>query len=330
MTMIEERPSTTTAAPADQKVERLNTASVKRVIEPEDRFAWADMTKGQVIPDALLSVAGLPEVMARLTPEQKALLSREETAAMLSTGVMFEATLCAGFMWQIATGNSSDIGDPRVVYMLHEVGEETRHSRAFIRVVQELSPTAKNPLANPVFKAIEKRMLPVLLKNPALLATMILAGEEIPDLLQKLASEHPETDAVLASVNKYHRQEEARHLAFARLTVGELWQTASRREKARIKYMAPTMIDGLFDTFVHPGVYATVGLPTWKTWRAANQTPERKAVKYAAIRPIVKALLDGNVLKKGRIPKGWQQVAGVDANGVALPELPTLESVGLQ
>jgi hypothetical protein len=330
MTMLEDAP--TTAAPAttaDQRVERLNTASVKRVIEPEDRFAWHEMTKGQVIPDALLSIAGLPEA-ANLTAEQKALLSREETAAMLSTGVMFEAVLSAGFMWQIATGSSANITDPRITYMLHEVGEETRHSRAFVRVVQELAPTAKNPLANGVFKKVEKAFLPVLLRNPALLATMILAGEEIPDLLQKLASEHPDTDPVLASVNRYHRQEEARHLAFARLTVGELWQTATRREKLRIKYMAPKMIDGLFDTFVHPGVYATVGLPTWKTWRAANKTPQRRAVKLAAVRPIVKALLDGGALKKGRIPKGWRTLAGVDQRGNPLPHLPTLESVGLQ
>ena len=50
----------------------------------------------------------------------------------------------------------------------------------------------------------------------------MLAGEEIPDLMQKLASEHPETDPLLAEVNRYHRQEEARHLAFARMRLPEL------------------------------------------------------------------------------------------------------------
>lgn len=327
MTMLEDAPATTsTPTTADQKVERLNTASVKRVIEPEERFDWSSITKGQVIPDALLTTAGLD---LDLTPEQKAILSREETAAMLSTGVMFESVLCAGFMWQIAT-SGTDITDPRIAYMLHEVGEETRHSRAFIRVVEELAPKAKNPMAGPLPKRIQQRFLPVLLKSPALLATMILAGEEIPDLLQKIASEHPETDKTLADVNRYHRQEEARHLAFARLTVAELWKTASRRERFRVRHVAPKMIDGLFDTFVHPGVYATVGLPTWKTWRAANKTPQRRAVKYAAVRPILKALLDGDVLQRGRIPKGWLTVAGVDQQGNPLQGLPTLESVGLQ
>jgi hypothetical protein len=195
--------------------------------------------------------------------------------------------------------------------------------------VQELQPTAKNPLDTGVVKFVQRRFLPILIKSPALLAVMILAGEEIPDLLQKIACEHPETDEVLAAVNKYHRMEEARHLAFARFTVGELYQKAGRRERFRVRHVAPVLIDGLFDTFVHPGVYATVGLPTWKTWRAANRTPQRRALKLTAVRPILKALLDGGVLKKGRIPRGWRNLCQVDRHGNPLAGSPTLESAGL-
>ena len=55
-----------------------------------------------------------------------------------------------------------------------------------------------------------------LAKTEALLLVMVLAGEEIPDHLQKLAAEHPDTDPFLAALNRYHRMEEARHLSFAR------------------------------------------------------------------------------------------------------------------
>ena len=311
MTMLD---TATSRGPADTKVDRLNTASLRKVIEPEETFDFSLISAGQIIPDELLSVAGLG---LDLTAEQKARLSREEVAAMLSMGVAFESILNAGFSWQVAT--AGDFTDPRVMYMLHEVGEETRHSRAFVRVVQQLRPTAVNPLDSPIPRYVQQRFLPILIKSPALLAVMILAGEEIPDLLQKLASEHPDTDQVLASVNKYHRMEEARHLAFARLTVGELYPKASLREKLIIRRIAPLMIDGLFDTFVHPGVYATIGLPKWKTWRAANHTPQRRAVKLTAVRPILKALVEGGVLKKGRIPKGWRNLAKVDRFGEPLP-----------
>ena len=71
---------TDVADPVAERVERLNTASLRRVIEPEERFAWDEMTDGQLIPDALLSID--PDEYG-LTPEQRATLSREEVASLL-------------------------------------------------------------------------------------------------------------------------------------------------------------------------------------------------------------------------------------------------------
>jgi hypothetical protein len=314
----------TAASDSAPRVERLNAASLRTVIEPEERFDFGAIGSGQVLPDALLSVAGLD---LELTPEQRARLSREEVASMLVNGIEFEAILSAGFCWQIAA--APDKTDPRIAYMLHEVGEETRHSRAFLRVVEQMAPTATNPFKRGPMVQVERRTLPYLLRSPALLATMILAGEEIPDLLQKLASEHPDTDPVIAAVNRYHRLEEARHLAFARLTVGELHAGSTRFERFVIRHVAPTLITGLFDSFVHPGVYATVGLPTWKTWRAANKTPQRQAMKLTALRPILKALVDAGVLDAGRIPAAWRRCCQVDNDLQPLPDAPTLASADL-
>jgi hypothetical protein len=158
---------------------------------------------------------------------------------------------------------------------------------------------------------------------------MIMAGEEIPDLLQKLASEHPETDPVLASVNRYHRQEEARHLAFARLTIGDLYREAGAVERSFVRRVAPALIESLFASVIHPGVYATVGLPTWRTWTAANRTPQRRAIKLAAFRPILRALVDGGVLEPGRIPDRWLTCCQVDQDLQPLADAPTLAGVGL-
>jgi hypothetical protein len=66
---------------------------------------------------------------------------------------------------------------------------------------------------------------------------------------------------------------------------------------------------------VHPGVYATVGLPTWDTWKAVNRSPERVAVRHEATRPIVATLLAAGALKPGRVPKAWRNLAGVDRGG---------------
>ena len=164
-------------------------------------------------------------------------------------------------------------------------------------------------------KFVMKRMVKVLLHSPAFFDVMLLAGEEIPDLLQKLASEHPDTDELLRSVNKYHRAEEARHLAFARMVLPEHCAQAGFVERTRIRYLAPLHIKMLFEAMVHPGVYRTVGLPEMPTWRAAHRTPQRVQIRHDATRPILRTLLDIGVVKKGRVPRGWRALCGVDRKG---------------
>jgi len=283
---------------------------LRKVLEPEELFDWDSLGEGQVIGDELLTTSGLD---LDLTPEIKARLSREEVAAMLQMGIRFEAVLNAGFALRIA--ETQDVSDPRIGYMLHEIAEETRHQRAFLRLIEELGATAVNPVSGGVVERFLQFNIRRFIKMPAFLLVLVLAGEEIPDLLQKLASEHPDTNPLLASVNRYHRQEEARHLSFARTTLPELYAETGRLERLRIRHFAPVVIRLLFHMFVHPGVYTVAGLPGWKTWRAVNRTPERLAVRYHATRNILRTLLDTGVLRRGRVPRGWRRLCGVDRFG---------------
>lgn len=304
--------STTTI---DARIDRLSTASVRRVLEPEELFDWSSLGSGQVIADELLTTAGLD---LDLDADTRARLSREEVAAMLQMGIRFEAVLESGFALEMA--ESSDVASDRFTYMLHEIAEETRHQRAFIRLIEELEPRAVNPFSRgPVKRALNFNIRRII-RMPAFLMVLVLAGEEIPDLLQKLASEHPDTDPLLAAVNRYHRQEEARHLSFARATLPELHARAGRLERLRIRYAAPVIIGGLFAAFVHPGVYTAVGLPGFATWRAVNRTPERVALRHRATRNVLRALLDAGVLRRGRIPRGWRRLCGVDRQGDAVSD----------
>ena len=206
-----------------------------------------------------------------------------------------------------------DLTDPDVTYILHELGEETRHSRLFIRLLSQLAPKARNPM-EPILRVAQRVVLPFLLRRPAFFCVLVRTGEEVPDLFQKLASEHPDTDPFIRDVNRYHRAEEARHLAFARMILPGLWKQAGFVERFLIRHFAPLMVGTVVDTLVHPGVYEVVGLPGWKTWKAANRTRERVAFKHQALRAVLRALVDARVLKPGRIPSGWQRVCGVDAN----------------
>ena len=289
-----------------ERVERLNRVSAKRVIDPDVDLVGT-IGDGQLIPDELLSVHGLG---LDLTAEQRRTLSREEIASMLDNGIRFEAVLEAGFALQIV--GTHDITDPRVTYLCHEIGEETRHQRLFQRVVAQIGPKAKNPLVdNFLVRQLDRIGQRWILGHPATLYAMVISGEEIPDLLQKLASEHPDTDPFLAEVNRYHRQEEARHLSFAKAMLPEVWAGASRVERWALKVVVPVGIRQLYEFLVHPGVYETIGLDGWATWKAVNKLPERIAIRQQATKPILGALIDAGVIDARRVPKGWQSLCGV-------------------
>ncbi len=296
--------------PVDQRIGRLNTASLRRPIEPDNALPWGTLGDGAVIPDELLSIEGLD---VETTAEQRARLSREEVASMLAMGVRFEAVLTTGFARMI--GEAPDLTDPRVVYMLHEVGEESKHSRAFIRLITELGPTTRNPLDRPSINRIMNSITRRITAHDTLLLVMTLAGEEIPDLLQKLAADHPDTDPMLAALNRYHRQEEARHLSFARSILPESWARSGAVERAAVKFVAPALITMLWQNFAHPGVYAAAGLPTWKTWNAVQKLPRRVALRHQATRPVLAALIDAGSIRRGQVPLPWRALCAVDRNG---------------
>ena len=296
------------------RIERLNTASLRRVIEPDDEITGA-FTKGQVLPDELLSIAGL-DVGRDLDAPERARLSREELASILRFGLLFESVLISGFGYQLAL--STDVTDPRFTYALHELGEETRHSRLFVRLVQQLAPTQRNPIDSKLDRRVRSRVLPLLLRRPATLDAFVLVGEEIPDLFQKLAAEHPDTDEYVRAVSRYHRQEEARHLAFARTTVGEHYRGTTWTDRFAVRHIVPVGIVGMFDMMVQPLVYRTVGLPALRTWLRVRKLPHRIELRRQCARAVLGALADAGVFKPGRIPRAWRRVAGVDRAGTPL------------
>jgi hypothetical protein len=294
----------------DERIERLNRISERRLIDPDDSMP-GEVGPGRLVPDELLSVHGLG---LDLTAEQKTKLSREEVASMFDAGIRFEAVLESGFALQLVW--AEDLTDARAIYLLHEMGEETRHQRLFARVLSQIAPEARNPLADSwILGRLDRLSTAWITRHLAMLYVMVLGGEEIPDLFQKRAAEHPDTDPFLAEVNRYHRQEEARHLSFARSMLPEVWRRAGWIERTVVRRVGPIAIGQMFTLMVHPGVYATVGLDPWKTWKAANQTPERIALKQEATRPVLAALLEAGVLRKGRVPRGWRTLCGVDRHG---------------
>jgi predicted metal-dependent hydrolase len=298
----------------DERIERLSAASLRKVIEP-DTDVPGSVGAGMVLPRELLSVRDLD---LALTDDQWETLAREELASILDAGLRLESILMAGFGLMIAY--QRDLRDPRVTYTLHEVGEETRHSRLFARVITQLEPTADNPFTRGILCALDRLVTPKALQRQALFCIMVLTGEEGPDLLQKRSSEHPGTDPFIREVNRYHRLEEARHLAFARTLLPEVWREAPALERLAVRQLGPAIMTGIFDSLVHPGVYRTVGLPGWRTWNAVRKSQSHRQLRAEALRPVLDAARDAGVFgHRGRLPRPWRQACLVDSRGTPTP-----------
>ncbi|MHB1988753.1 MAG: diiron oxygenase [Acidimicrobiales bacterium] len=290
----------------EQRVGRLTNAAARHVVEPDEEVPGS-IGSGQLLPDDLLSIAGLN---LEISEADRAMLSREEIAAITQAGIRFEAVLEAGFAVHLAT--APDLTDPRLTFILHEVGEETRHQRLFQRLLVQLDAKARSPIPARLLRLGYRLAIELTASNPALFYVLVLAGEEIPDRFQKLASEHPLTDDFIRAVNKYHRMEEARHLSFARTVFPEVLAKATGLDKFLVKYVAPRMIAVMFADLVHPGVYSAIGLPGYQTWRRANSTAQRRQLRYDSTRPVLDVLVDAGAVRRGSLPRAWQHLCGVD------------------
>jgi hypothetical protein len=288
-----------------RRIDRLSAASLRRVIEPDVEVAGS-VGDGMVLPRELLSVSDLD---LDLDDEQWSTLSREELASIFDAGVRFETVLMAGFGLSLAY--EPDLTDPWVVYALHELGEETRHSRLFIRVVDDLHPVARNPFMRRPWWQLDRLFTTIALSSKLVFCVMVLTGEEGPDLLQRRASEHRETDPFVREVGRYHRMEEARHLAFARMLLPELWEHASSVERFVVRRLGPYLMEGIFDSLVHPGVYRTVGLPGWRTWNRVRTSPSRRRLRAEAFRPVAAAVAQAGAFRDGRLPRAWRRSCDV-------------------
>ena len=116
-------------SPTDQRVDRLNRVSSARPIEPDSHLPWGTLGAGQVIADELLTIDGL-EIDGQpvtLTDEQRALSPRGSRGDADDGRALRGGPDVRLRAWQIA--ESSDLSNPRVTYLLHEIGEEARHSR---------------------------------------------------------------------------------------------------------------------------------------------------------------------------------------------------------
>jgi hypothetical protein len=280
--------------------ERLSSVSLRHYVDPDESIT-GHIQREPIVPAYLLSTSALS---LDLSEEQIRLLAREETASIAQSGIRFECVLECGFAAQMAT--TSDICSPLLTYIFHEMGEETRHQRLFQRFITELAPKHILPTGFRLIQPIYRAVMHLSISFPCFFLVLVLAGEEIPDLFQRLACEAPEVDPLVREVSRYHRAEEARHISFAREILTSAWKGAGRLDRWMVRHVAPIVIAAMFTLLIHPGVYKVAGLPGWRTWVKVAKSKERQRLRGDCTRPVLEAVKSSGVFHgAGRAPKSW-------------------------
>lgn len=260
---------------------QLCRASVQKGHEPERDVPWGSAPAQDpqpILPDTVASLAGLPE-FAGLSPAQRARVARHEASSMFSAFVRFEGFLNERLAdWVTRFAASSEIGS----YALHVIEEEARHSRMFLRLIDELGTGSY--ARRGLLGRLEACGMAAMRRSQPLFLFGMLAVEEISDAYFARILDAPGGHPVLRAVCRIHRIEESRHMAFARDWLRESYAAAGRFERLALRLLAPAILTLTFEVFVPPEVYQRAGVVSdrrsaLRLWRRARSSAQRVALR---------------------------------------------------
>ncbi|MBC7991843.1 MAG: diiron oxygenase [Rhizobacter sp.] len=194
---------------------RLTKASRKKTWDVYNTFNWPEALEEGVwyMPPELISIYGTPAYEA-LTEEQQKKLSLYELGNFFSLVLQGERPLVAGLVDRLyAKGNSVSVNE----YLHHFVDEENKHMVMFgefcNRYIGKVYPEKKISLPKTYAKGEEE----------VAFYCKVMVVEELGDYYNLAIEKDERVDALVREVNKVHHIDEARHLAFGRVQLAELF-----------------------------------------------------------------------------------------------------------
>src|SRR3954452_17855017 len=233
---------------------RLLGSSSRNSYAPELDIDWdapVDLDK-KFMPYERVSLYGTP-LWRRMSEEQRRELSRQEIASVASTGLWFELIL----IQLLARGAyHQDPQDPRTLYALAEIGDETRHVTMFAKSINRLRAPPYRPRR---FVHQLARLYKATAAGPALFAPVLVA-EEITDRLQREMVNDEDVHPLIRMVNRIHVVEEARHVRFAREEVARQMASIGPIGKVISNVASAVVAAFVAESMISPDVYKQVGL----------------------------------------------------------------------
>ena len=251
-----------------------------------------------VLPrDLLVATAGLDE--GALDDEQFATFSRLALAAITQAGLQFEAFLMAGFGLEIA--RADDYTDPRITYLLHEVGEGPATPGCSSGCSSSSARPPATPWTTGWWRPWAGGWSTRSSSGRRCCSPWCWPARRSPTCCRSGRPTTPGTDPFVREVNRYHRQEEARHLAFARMLLPEVWHGPAGRPVAGVA-RGPVLIREMYENMIHAGVFAAVGLPGVPHLAGGPHHPGGSRSAPPPPRPVLDALIDAGAIERARSP----------------------------
>jgi len=248
--------------------QRLLRSTADRAYDGELDIDWdapLDPDKGWS-PEHRLSLYGT-KLWDRLTPEQQRELGRHEAVAVLSFGILAEVGLSMMLMRSVL--ESDTVADDHCRYALAEVGEETRHSTMFGRLINK---SGLPPYKLPKGAKYALRLTGFVPKGPSAYAGTLLI-EEMLDRLQREAMDDESVQPHFRQLMKIHVLEEARHITYAREELVRSMQGHGKAYNAFHRGVFSLMVLGVMPVLVNPRVYRSVGINPVRGLIAAQTSP---------------------------------------------------------
>jgi hypothetical protein len=273
---------------------RLSRVSSRKIYDVYTRFEWPESLEGEhcFLSPELVSLHGT-EVYAGLDEEARRRLGFFELVGFFSFVLHGEQPLLEGVSHRLhARGTPDDVTE----YMHHFLDEENKHMvmfRTFCRrYAGKVYPEKKIPFA--------KEWAPG--EEDVAFFVKVLVVEELGEYYNVALARDPRVHPLVREINLVHHIDEARHIAFGRAWLRELWERHSKQWSpetlAGFRGWVGEFLRASWRDFYNPSVYRDAGVPDpFAARRIALESPVCRRHREVVSKSLLGFLLQAGILE---------------------------------
>jgi hypothetical protein len=244
----------------------------------------------------LISIAGTP-IYESLSEEDKQQLSFWEAVNFFSLNVHGEKALLQGLSERLYGDWPKEVSD----YLHHFVDEENKHMTLFgnfcLRYGGKIYPS-KSMIVPREFREGEADFL---------FFAKVVIFEELVDYYNFHMGNDEQIHPLTREINRYHHNDEARHLSFGRTITRQLFKQYAPRWGRRVRRDISEYLWGYFAAtwreYYNPEVYRDAGLAdAYGTYQTAWNSEHSRMVREKAGTKCLRFFLNNEILTEAPLP----------------------------